>query len=210
MVEYTKEQQQIARSLLKGPKTIEELRKDLNMPTDEILKHLKELIKLKVVEKSGFPTKYKLLDVIVNRVKSGKESRLSDYPYEVLMIIEGMSSDKEALEKQMQMLKEKIESEKGIDIIKLNLADVVKNENNFTTFISLQFGCETFADLIRMIIQYGPSSVEILAPQEAELSIREMQEISNDVMSAVHYYITLIVQLKQAMGKMAEGGHLNK
>ena len=55
-----------------------------------------------------------------------------------------------------------------------------------------------------MIIQYGPSSVEVLKPDKADFTAQEMQEILNEVTSSVHYYIGLIVQQRQAMSKIVQ------
>jgi hypothetical protein len=74
----------------------------------------------------------------------------------------------------------------------------------FTTYIDMQFGAASFSDLIRMIIQYGPSSVELLSPKEASIGLQDMQETLNETVSAVHYYVGLVVQLKEAMDKASK------
>lgn len=204
MVKYTEDQQKMAKALLKGPRTSEELRDEVKLPADQVLEALKEMMKLRVVEKTGFPTKYKLIDSIMQRVKDGKEGGFTDKKFEIAMIIEGLSSNRDALEQQMGQLKEKIGQEKGIEIIQLEVQEIMQHESNYTTYIDLHFGADSFATVITMIIQYGPSSVEVIEPRNASLGVGEMQASLNEVVSAVHYYIGLVVQLKQAMGKMAQ------
>ena len=60
MVTFTEEQKRIALLLLHEPKTAEELNKQLDIPYDKLVQELRQLLKLNVVDKNGYPTKYTL------------------------------------------------------------------------------------------------------------------------------------------------------
>ena len=109
MVSFSSEQQKIARSLLKKEKTIEELREELGVPANRLNEELKTLIQMKLVEKAG-NNKYKLIDYVLKGVTMPKKE--AEGKYRVNMIVEGLSSDENALDKEMEVLEKKLKSEK--------------------------------------------------------------------------------------------------
>jgi predicted transcriptional regulator len=192
MVSFSPEQQKIARSLLKKDKTIEELREELGVPANRLNEELKTLIQLKLVEKTD-NNKYKLIDYVLKGVVMPKKE--VEGKYKVNMIIEGLSSYEGALEKEIEVLEKKLKNEK-YKILKFEKSDIAKEKDNYTQFFNVDISVPEFSDIVYLIIQYGPSSVELLEPTEVKLNLSEAQEVLNEIASAVHYYVSFILQLK--------------
>jgi hypothetical protein len=192
MVTFSPEQQKIARSLLKKEKTVEELREELNIPANKLNEELKVLIKLRLVEKTE-NNKYKLIDYVLKGVNMPKKE--VEGQYKVNMIIEGLSTNEKALEKEMEVLEKKLKNEKYA-ILKFEKSDIAKEKDNYTQFFNVDVSVPEFSDIVYLIIQYGPSSVELLEPTEVRLDLTQAQEVLNEIASAVHYYVSFILQLK--------------
>ncbi len=192
MVSFSPEQQKIARSLLKKEKTIEELRKELGVPANKLNEELKTLIQLKLVEKTD-NNRYKLIDYVLKGVTMPRKE--VEGRYKVNMIIEGLSSDEGALGKEIEILEKKLKNEK-YKILKFEKSDIGKEKDNYTQFFNVDVSVPEFSDIVYLIVQYGPSSVELLEPTEVKLNLSEAQEVLNEIASAVHYYVSFILQLK--------------
>ena len=191
MVEYSKEEQLIARTLLEKPKTVEQLREELGMPISRVNEALAKLIKLRVVERTD--DCYKLISAVEKQLK-GFQGEINEV-FRVRMNIEALSESQEALEKQMEVLENRLKAEK-IKIVDFFKAIPNKQENNFSSYIDVEFYASSLQDVLGVIINFGPSSVEVIEPKETKLSMKETQDVMNEVMSAVHYYISLILSLK--------------
>lgn len=197
MVEYTEKEQRIAKFLLEGSKTVLEIREKTGLTLPEVNEALKKLITLRVAEKTD-EDKYKLISYVEEQIKGFKGEVKQNY--RAMMIIEALSMGKEALEKQLGLLEEKLKREK-IKIIKMKTAEAQQQGENYTSYIELECYTTDFSDLMTIIINYGPSSVELLEPKEVKLNLTQAQNTLNEVISAVHYYVALILSLKQLQMK---------
>lgn len=194
MVDFSLEEQKIAKLLLAHAKSAEELREESSLTLPQVNDVLKRLIKLRLVERNE-DEKYKLVNIIEQTVR-GKGGEIAEN-YRVKMTVEALSQDKNALEKQMSLLESKLRSER-VRIHKLERADTAKNDENYTSFMDIECSVASFSDVVNLIVNYGPSSVELLKPKDVRLSLGEAQDVLNEMTSAVHYYISLILSLKYA------------
>ena len=195
MTDFTPEEQKIAKLLLAHAKSAEELRKETSLTLPQVNEALKKLIQLRLVERNE-DEKYKLISIIEKSVHGRGSGEIVDN-FRVKLTVEALSKDSDALERQMDLLESKLRSER-IHIHSLERADVAKQEDNFTSFMEVECSMTSFSDVINMIVNYGPSSVELIKPKEVRLSLSESQDVLNEVTSAVHYYISLILSLKYA------------
>lgn len=202
MVEYTDEQLKIARTLLEEPKTIEELRKELDIDAKQLNEELKEMINLKVVELKN--DKYKLIDYIEGQTKKEEV----EGKYTIRFMIEGSSKNKEAVEAEMDKLMKKIKDEpyKKLKLRKESpeKKTIEKNgekQETYSAFIETEVSTPKLSDIVYLIVNYGPSSVEVLEPESTEVKIDELQKSLNNMASGIHYYIGLILQLKQKLNE---------
>ncbi|MBI5884760.1 hypothetical protein HZB89_01535, partial [archaeon] len=61
-------QKLIAKSLLGKPKTFEELQKELGGQAGDLMQDLQEMLKLGLIAKEGYPTKYSLAKQVSEKV----------------------------------------------------------------------------------------------------------------------------------------------
>ncbi len=78
MARFSEEQKRIALLLIHGPKTSEDLNSQLNIPFNKLSDELKAMLKLGVIEKQGFPTKYSLKKNIASEVQKRKKIAETD------------------------------------------------------------------------------------------------------------------------------------
>lgn len=201
MVKYTENQQKIAKTLLEEPMSIDELRKEMDLNAKQLNEELKEMINLGVVERKD--DEYKLINFIEH--KMGKGPKLEG-EYVARFIIEASSKSEEAVEKQMDKLEQSLKKE-PYKLLEFERAEVEKEENDegegetATTFIETEVTVPKFTDLLYLVVNYGPSSVEVLEPDEINLTVEELQKSLNDLSSAIHYYTGLILQLKKKLNE---------
>jgi len=197
MIDFSDNEKNIAKYLLdNGPKTVQDIGKGTSLGATDVMKAVKKLIQLRVVERDG--ENYKLIDAVTTGVK-GAPPKEFQQKYRVRMTIEGISESKGALQKEMDVLVDKLKKAR-CNIHELSQSEPVLQENHYSTYVETVLSTSTFKDLINLIINYGPTAVEVLEPtKNVELSLNEAHEVINEVVSAVHYYITIIVNLsKQA------------
>lgn len=201
MVEYSEEEQKIAKLLLKFPKTVEEIREESGISAGDVNKALKELLKLKVIERVD--SKYKLINYVVRGVMKGSKSNElkpveSGGKYRIKMIVENVSPDKEALNKAAKELEQKFKSEK-FEIVSFEGSEIKKQDDNYNVFFEAEVIVPGFKDVIYLIFNYGPTFVEMLEPEKITLNMAESQEALNEIASIVSYYVSFIFQLQQKL-----------
>ncbi len=193
MVEYTEDEKRIAKALLKAPRTIEELMRELSLPMDGVLGALSHMIKLHLVEKEGTPTRYRMIEYIKEKVRGGETMEVEPN-YRAQMIIEGMSKSEEALRRSMEILETRLKKEK-IRLFSFEKSDISSVEQDFVMFFDVELGTKTFRDLFAIVVNYGPTSVELLEPNKVEIKLPEAQDTLNDVATAIHHYVSYLLEL---------------
>ncbi|HNV01663.1 MAG TPA: hypothetical protein PKK60_04530 [archaeon] len=179
MVAFSDEQKKIALLLLNEPKTEEELNKQLNIPYDKLTVELKNMLKLGLISKEGYPTKYKLKQEIINEVQKRKKISESDaFKLRISAIIELKAIEENLLKKHSKKIMEAIKKEQNFTIYSMNEAEIVEEKDSemFSTFIEVNMSLKDFPTLIRFLFYYGPTSVEVIKPTKVEFSNFEFQE----------------------------------
>ena len=104
----------------------------------------------------------------------------------------------------MDTLEEKLKKE-PYKILEHERAGIKTEENeegkteSASTFMETKITVPKFTDMLYLVMNYGPSSVEVLEPEKTELTMEELQSALNDLSSAVHYYTSLVVQLRKKL-----------
>ncbi|MCD6522407.1 MAG: hypothetical protein J7K68_01545 [Candidatus Diapherotrites archaeon] len=196
MVEFTKEQARIAKALVPGPKTIEELRRELEIPMNKLTEELAQLMKLKLVSQKGFPTKYYIIDEVRRGVM---EEEKTNRPFKAHFIIEGISKNKEALKNAQKALIERMKKDKLLRVQNIEESDIAEDNGNYSTFFEADISTKTFEDMVYAVLTYGPSSVELFEPEEFTLKRQEMQGALMDIATILHSYMGIIAQLKMKL-----------
>ncbi|MBN3036947.1 MAG: hypothetical protein JW834_00700 [Candidatus Diapherotrites archaeon] len=192
-MDYSNNQARIAKALVREPRTVEELRSELGIPMNELQTDLAKLIKLKLIQKSGFPTKYSIIDDVRRGVM---QEESVERPFKAHILVEGQSKGKNALIKAQSDLISQLKSDKLVRAQNIREDEVVEAEGLYSTFFEADVSTKTFEDMVYVILHYGPSSVEFLEPKRFEVGMEEAQGALNDVANTIHSYVGMILQLK--------------
>lgn len=196
MSRYTEVQTKIAKILLHGPKTAEELRAQVNIPYDQLIGELKGLLKLEVILKEGFPTKYKLKENISNEVKRRKQMSEEDAnKARVRVVIEVQAIEETLLEKQLNKLKEALEKNSEIKIYSLDIAEKAKSGEYYSSYLDVNFSIKNFSALVKFMFFYGPTTIEVLKPEKIELTAQDLQDGLVDIADMAQKYSVYIAKL---------------
>ncbi len=103
---------------------------------------------------------------------------------------EVIGTAKDIVEKAMKEHLDRFEKDDRVELIRKSISSVETLEMKDGKFYSIvaetEFLTQSFKDLINLVLFYGPSACEILAPERIELSIREAQEIVNTLGGIMH------------------------
>lgn len=109
--------------------------------------------------------------------------------------IEVMAVDEDTTTSALSKHLEKIKSQDRIKIYEEELEDVEEVEEPpqqvsqaYTQIAEIEFVVSSVKNLISFTFLYGPSSVEVLEPEEVELKMGELQDLANTTAALVHQY----------------------
>jgi predicted transcriptional regulator len=171
-------QRKIAVLLLVEPKTIEEINKQLDLGFDVLTQEVNTMLKMGLVNKTKeYPTRYVLDDYIISELKKRKEIAEKDsYKIKVQMILDIDGVVKEIVDKHLDNIKIMLEKEKDITIYDIKKSDLLEQDNSYFGYIDITCTVKDFATLVRVIMFYCPSSIEVLAPTKYDISMYELQD----------------------------------
>ncbi|MCX8194319.1 MAG: hypothetical protein N3G19_03095 [Candidatus Pacearchaeota archaeon] len=117
----------------------------------------------------------------------------------VHLIFEVLGKPPEHLEKALTILLERLEKEKGLEILSKQThkpKPVEKTENVFTSFAEVESLINGFSRLIEIIFDYMPSSIEITAPVNLNFKLEDANAFVNDLATRLHQYDLLSKKLR--------------
>lgn len=186
-------QKQIASLLMHSPKTAEELAKALAIPYSQLMNELKELLRLKLIKRQGYPTYYSLSDKIAGKVKERTLIKEKDpFSLRLKIIIEAKAIEEEFLKKQLSEIEEALRKEKPFTIYDIQQAPIIKEEEYYSSFLDIDLSVADFRAIVNLMFYYGPVSVEVLRPEKIELSVQDLQDALMDLSEIVHAYADYI------------------
>ena len=196
MARFTEEQKMIAMVLIHGPKTVEELNKQLNIPFNKMTDELRKMIKTGVLQKGGYPTKYTLKKKIAEEVVRRKQIADSDAnKLRIRAFIEMQALEETLLETQMKKLQESMEKDKEFTIYTVQTAPIEKTDDYCSSYLEINFSVKDFSSLIKFMFFYGPTSLEVLKPTRIEFSAQDLQDGLAQMADMVQKYSTYIHKL---------------
>jgi hypothetical protein len=199
-----KSQLMVAKALIEeGPMTFKQLQKKLGTDERRLEKALRGMLFLKAVERFGDAKKpkYKMAETVRRGVASrkredGEEVEDDKYPFRAHIIVEGQSKSEEELKKANEMLLNKLKADKIVEVVNIEEEEIVKEEDTYSVLFEADISANEFADLVYVVLHYGPSSIEILQPSEFTLKIDEAQGLLMDVANIIHAYASFILKLQ--------------
>lgn len=196
MTSFTEEQKRIAMLLMYTSKTAEELNKQLDIPYDKLIQELSELLKLEVIIKEGYPTKYKLKENISNEVKRRKRiSEEDSFKLRLNAFIEMQAIEKTLLENQLSKIETALNKEKDFTIYSIEKAKIEKSEEYYSSYLEINLTVRDFTALMHFVMFYAPASIEIIKPDRMEFTAQDLQDGLVDLSDMVHKYTDYITRL---------------
>jgi len=188
----------IALELLSEAKTEQELIKALSKKEEfseekfrKALNHLKELEFIE--EKEG---KLNLSKELLDEFKKRKEIEEKDsFRLKIHAFIEIQAIERNLLEQQIEKIEEALKKEKDFTIYSLHKEEIIKLEENYSSFIDVVLSFKNFQALIKFILFYGPTSIEIIKPERIEFSAFELQEGLLDLIGMLQKYAAVTLKL---------------
>lgn len=113
----------------------------------------------------------------------------------IWMVFEAVAATKDAVEGSLEDHLEKLSNEPDAEILEETLDDVEKVENphpdleeGFSQVAETVVEVESFEEAIALVINYGPTYIQLEEPDTYELSLKEGQETLQDVADIMRRY----------------------
>lgn len=198
MPEFSETQKRISLLLMQGPKTAEELAGLMHLPYGTLMEDLKEMLKLNVVTKDGYPTKYALKKEIVQTVQHRKSIEEKD-PFKTRLncIIEVQAIEEELLKKTLKEIEEMLRNDSAFTIYGIKTAEILKNEGGeyYSSFLEANLTAKDFKAIVHLMFYYAPISIEVVKPEKIELWANDLQDALVDMSELIHAYADQITKL---------------
>ena len=108
----------------------------------------------------------------------------------VYMCFEVIGTAKDIVEKALKEHVEKFERDERVEIYKKEFFPVerlkLEEKEFYSAICETEFLTKSFKDLVNLVLFYGPSACEILAPERIEIELSEAQEVLNTLGSIMH------------------------
>lgn len=182
---------EIGALLLKGPKTADEIAKELKRDIRDVMDALKELITLRLVVKEGNPPRYSLAPHIRIAVEEETSGIL------IHAIIEVEAVEEELLKKALNDIASKLRSEKSFIVKNVTVSDIIRDEETKTYIghIDTTLVFPSLEPILYFIFFYGPTVVELLTEEKIEVDPSDLQAALILTASMVQGYVSYISRL---------------
>ena len=112
-----------------------------------------------------------------------------------LMLIEVLAVNEDAAKSSLKDLVDRLGGEKGVEVTKTDFKEIQKVENPmpnikeaFSQVVEIELVAKTYETLVDIVINYGPSSIEILEPSSLKIGVGEAQAILNEISDIIHRF----------------------
>lgn len=133
---------------------------------------------------------------MAENVEETAKKRIKDGWIKAWAAIEVLALTKEAAESSLKKHVEQMKKENDALIYKEEYKDVEevshpfdKSKKAFSMVVELEFAARRYETLVYLILNYAPSSVEILEPSTLKMDMGEGQNILNSLSELVHNLI---------------------
>jgi len=102
----------------------------------------------------------------------------------------------EHIKKTLGLKEEQLKNLFNVTKSKINPPQQVENSKIFSGFIEQEILVKTLSDIIGMVLDHMPSSIEILEPENISENTDDLNPLLNDLIASVHNYDMLLKRLK--------------
>jgi hypothetical protein len=123
------------------------------------------------------------------------EKRAKENWIKSTMIIEVLAISKEAAQSALKKHVDKMEEEENTMVLdkRFHETQEVKEpaphiEKAYSQIVDVDFLTKDFDQLVRVVVSYAPSSIEILEPEKIRMDMGEAQGILNSIAEIIHRF----------------------
>ncbi|HLC92656.1 MAG TPA: hypothetical protein VJH23_03035 [archaeon] len=189
MSKFTPEQKKIAFALVQGSKSVDALNKSLGMPFDVLNENLKQMHKLNLVKVEGYPSKYMLVESVLEGVRRRKEIAEKD-PFELRLkaTIEITAVEESFLKKHMKEIEGKLKEQKVLTIYDVYQAPTLRQGTHFRSYLEVNLSAKDFTAIVQFMYFFGPTSVEVIKPAKITLAMDDLQDALMEMAQMIQAY----------------------
>ena len=110
-------------------------------------------------------------------------------------MFEAIAINENIVKEALEDLIKKLENDKRTEICKKQFLDAKKLQKpleaikeGFSQVCEIELICKNFDNLVRIVLEYGPSAAEILEPKKIGLNIADAQGILNSIAEMMHRF----------------------
>jgi len=129
------------------------------------------------------------------KTKETAEKRVKEGWIRTAMMIEVLAVSENASKSALEKHIEKLENEEGVIVYKKNFHPVEKVEKplpnvetGFSCVAEIEIVAKNFDKLVYIVMNYAPSSIEVLEPEKIVLDEGEAQGILNSIADVLHRF----------------------
>lgn len=118
-----------------------------------------------------------------------------DMTVEIWMVFEAVGPDKDSVEGSIDNHIEQLSSEEGLEIIKKEEDDAEEMENphpsldkGYSKVVEVEAEFDNFSTALSTVVNYGPTYVQFLGPDNFQMGMKEAQESLQKVADTMHQY----------------------
>ena len=116
---------------------------------------------------------------------------------EARFIIEAQGRPKSYVENALKELVERMKMVKGAEIFDEKWEKTEEIEKGiFSALVDVGVKAENFETFFALILGFGPSAVVLQKPEKLEISMRELQNVANDVINLLHAFAQANAKLR--------------
>ncbi len=131
-----------------------------------------------------------------DKLRKQEEKRLKEGWIKATMIIEVLAVTEEAAKSALEKHVEKISQEEKTLVLEKRFHDSVEVEKPFrniekaySILADVDFMTRDLDQMVKIVVSYAPSSIEILEPEKLKLDMGEAQGILNSMAELIHKFV---------------------
>lgn len=117
-------------------------------------------------------------------------------PLEVWMVFDVVAATEEAAKESLEDHLDKLESERSVSTFTADRDEVREVEQpaegldtGYSQVAEVEMEVDSFSELVEMVINYGPTSVDVHAPDRVEMDLAEVRDALNAVAQIMHQFL---------------------
>jgi len=113
----------------------------------------------------------------------------------VRMVFEVIGVQENVTKAALQDFMKKLENDKRVGLYQTDFSDIAKVENptkqvkeGYSQICEAELVMKSIENLVDIVMEYGPSGIEVMEPARIEVTLGEAQTIANSVSQMIHRF----------------------